>query len=174
MGFSFSLEMSRSWCLLQLHAVSGTMASYWWHRRSIVIVTVIVIVIVMLPWSRCNTLPLDLLNFMRFYWAHCPSLSRSLWVSFHPTYVLTALCSLVSSTHFLMLRSISTVHVINEDIKKTCSYTEPWGAPLVTDFHLDLEFFIQNTVKSTLNPYISNLERRILWRTTSKALLKFR
>ena len=61
-----------------------------------------------------------------------------------------------------------------------------WETPFVTDLCLDIkpmtttlwvwscnQFLVHWTVHAS-NPYLSNLERRILWGTMSKALLKSR
>jgi len=59
---------------------------------------------------------------------------------------------------------------------------DPWGTALVTSIHLDIkpltttlwlrpsnQFLIHQTVHPS-NPYLSSLERRMLWGTVSKAL----
>ncbi|KAK4820500.1 hypothetical protein QYF61_000079, partial [Mycteria americana] len=70
-----------------------------------------------------------------------------------------------------------TVYVIDEILNSTGPNTHPGGTPLVTDLHLDIEplttmlwmrpsnqFLIHRTVHPS-NPYLSNLERRMLWGT---------
>jgi len=64
--------------------------------------------------------------------------------------------------------------------------SDPWGTPLVTNLHPDIEplnttlrtqscnqFFIHQMIHPS-NPYLSNLERRMFWGTMSEALLKSR
>ena len=68
------------------------------------------------PFSRCRTLHLALLNFMRLAWAHLSSLSRSLWIASLPSSMSTTtqlgvICKLVEST----LNPI--VHAAYKDVK---------------------------------------------------------
>jgi len=67
-------------------------------------------------------------------------------------------------------------------LKSTSPSTDPCGAPLVADLHPDMkaltttlwgESHNQILIHPT-NPYLSNLERKMLWGATSKALLKSR
>ncbi|PKU44015.1 hypothetical protein llap_5686 [Limosa lapponica baueri] len=79
-----------------------------------------------------------------------------------------------------------TVYVMNEVFGQCWSQYGPQESPLVTDLHLDIELFtttlwmqpsnqflIHQTVHPS-NPYLSNLERRMLWETMSKALQESR
>ena len=52
-----------------------------------------------------QVLHLALLNIMKFSWTHCSSLSRSLWVSTHPSSVLTTSHSLVLFANLLRVHS---------------------------------------------------------------------
>ena len=138
-----------------------------------------------------KTVHLDLLNLMSLTWAHCSSLTRSLWMTSHPVGVLTSPCSLVSSANLLRVHLIPLTVSLVKILKSVCPSTDPWGIPLVTDLHLDIEpltttlwvrshnlFLIYQTVHrhthTKKNPYLSNLERWILGRTMSKASLKSR
>ena len=80
----------------------------------------------------------------------------------------------------------SIVDVIDKDVKEPSLKTDPWGMPLITGLHLDIEplmttlclwpfnqFFIHQVVHPS-NPHPSNLEIRMWWGTMSKALLKSR
>ena len=58
-----------------------------------------------MPQPRCKIVRLDLLNLMRLTWAHCSSLSRSLWMASLPSGVLTAPQSLVSPANLLRVHS---------------------------------------------------------------------
>ncbi|KAK4825071.1 hypothetical protein QYF61_023075, partial [Mycteria americana] len=65
----------------------------------------------------CRTLPLALLDLMRFTWAHFSSLSRSLWMAFRPSGVnrtaqLGVICKLAEGA------LDPTVYVIDEDIEQ--------------------------------------------------------
>jgi len=53
------------------------------------------------PRPVCRTLPLALLNFRRFAWAHLSSLPRSLWMAALPSSLSTAPHSSVSSANLL-------------------------------------------------------------------------
>ena len=92
------------------------------------------------PQLKCKILHLDLLNFIKFTWAYCSSLSRAL--------SLNGIPSLWCVDHNPQLGVINklaesgldpTVNVIDEDMKEYWSSTEPWGAPLITDLHPDTE-----------------------------------
>jgi len=76
------------------------------------------VLIVWVATTLMQDLALGLMNFTTFAWAHCSSLSRSLWLASHPSGMLTTLYSLVSSANLLRVHSAPTVHVIDEDIKE--------------------------------------------------------
>ena len=129
---------------------------------------------------------LDAVLQVRFIWAHCSSLSRSLWMASHPSGVLTVSQNLLSSVNLLRVHSIPPLMSLMKIYKFASPSTDPWGTPLTTDLHPDTEqltttlwmwFCNQLLVHPIIhpsNPYLSNLERRILWETWSKALLKSR
>ena len=48
------------------------------------------VLVVHVALTQVQTLHMDLLNLLRFIWAHCSSLSRSLWMASHPSGVSTA------------------------------------------------------------------------------------
>jgi len=75
-----------------------------------------------------------------------------------------------------MSLSVSLINILNS----TGPSTDPWGTPLVTGLHLDIEpltatlwlrpsnqFLTHRTVHPS-NPWLSNLERRMLWGTVWK------
>jgi len=64
---------------------------------------------------------LALLNLMRFTWAHFSSLSRSLWMAFHPSGVSTAPFSLVSSANLLRVHSL----LLSMSLMKLLNSTRP-------------------------------------------------
>jgi len=68
-------------------------------------------------------------------------------------------------------------------LKSTDPNNDPWETPFVTDLHLDTEPLIntlwirpckQFLTHWTIHLYLSSLEKRMLWGTASKALLKSR
>ena len=139
-----------------------------------------------LPWPMCRTLHLILLNLMRFTQAHFLSLSKSLWMVFQPSSLLTAPLSLMSSANLLKVHSIPLSMSRMKILTSTGPSNDPWGTPLVTSLHLDIaplttslwmqpskQFPIHWTVHPS-NPPLSDLERRMLWGTVSKALQKCR
>ncbi|KAK4814241.1 LOW QUALITY PROTEIN: hypothetical protein QYF61_012737 [Mycteria americana] len=85
------------------------------------------------------TLHLALLNLMRFTQAHFSSLSRSLWMTSHPSGVSTAPHSLVSSANLLRVHSISLSMSLMKILNSTGPSTDPCGTPPITDLHLDIE-----------------------------------
>ena len=104
----------------------------------------------------------------------------------HPSGMSTAPLSLVSSANLLSVHLISLSVSLMKIFNSTCPSTDPWGTPLVTNLHLDIkpltttlwmqlsnQFLIHLTVHPS-NPYLSNLERRVLWVTLLKGLQKSR
>ena len=100
--------------------------------------------------------------------------------------VSTVLLSLVSSTNLLRVHLMPSSVSLMKMLKSTSPKTDPWGTPLVTGLYLNIEplittlclllsnqFLIHWTVHPS-NPYLSNLERRMWWGTTSKTLQKSR
>jgi len=63
------------------------------------------------------------------------SLSRSLWMTFHPSGMLTSPNNLVSSAELLRVHSIP----LPKSLIKILKSTDLWGTPLVTDLHPDME-----------------------------------
>lgn len=82
---------------------------------------------------------LALLNFMRFTWAFLPSLSKPLQVASLPCTISVALLSLVSSANLFRVDSIPLPLPWKKRLDSTGPSTDPWGAPLITVFHLDVE-----------------------------------
>jgi len=66
----------------------------------------------LLPLPRCKTLHLELLKLIMFTWAHCPSLSRSLWMVSQPSPVSTAPHSLESSANLPRVHSTPSVSLM--------------------------------------------------------------
>ena len=134
---------------------------------------------------------------MRFAQAHLSSLLRSLWMAFLPSSMSTAPLSLVSlanlpenllRVHSIPL-SMSPTRMLNSKVPNT----NPRGMQLVTDLHVDIELltttvwlgpsrqFLIHWVVHLWNPYLSNLETKILCgtvcmyiRTAFTSLLKVR
>lgn len=121
--------------------------------------------------TQVQALHLDLLDLTKFSWALCSSLSRFLWMASCPLVVLT------SQHNLLRVNLIPLSVLLMKILNSTSPSTDPWGTPLITDLHLDLEpltttpwiwshslFLVYWTVHPW-NPYLSNLERRMLSRT---------
>jgi len=114
---------------------------------------------------------------MSFSWAHCSSLSRSLWMASHPSGMLPARSSLVS-TNFLKVHLIALLQML----KSTGPGTDPWGIPLLTDLHpaIDPPLYDLLTSFSCIqqflsNPFLSSSEKDVMGGLTmSKALVKYR
>ena len=92
-----------------------------------------------LPQPMCRTLHLTLLNLVRFAQAHFLILSRSLWVTSFFSSVSTAPHSLVSSVNLLRVHSVPLSMLLTKRLNSTVPRTQPWGTPLVTGVHLDIE-----------------------------------
>jgi len=100
--------------------------------------------------------------------------------------MLTAEHSLVSFTNLLRVHLIPLLMSLIKTLKSISPSIDPWGIPLVTDLHLDIESLATTSCEQSCNqplihqtvhpsnPYLSNLESRMLWETMSKALLKSR
>lgn len=82
------------------------------------------------------------LNPMIFPWAHSSSLSRSLWVASHPSGMSAVSHSLVSTADLLRMYSIPLSMSLMETFNRTGPSTDPWGTPLVTHIHQDVESLI--------------------------------
>lgn len=115
--------------------------------------------------TQVQDLALGLLNLMSFSWAHCSSLSRSLWMASHPSGMLTARSSLVS-TNFLKVHLIALLQML----KSTGPGTDPWGIPLLTDLHpaidpplYDLLTSFSYIQQSTCQIHFFPVLRRMLW-----------
>ena len=80
-----------------------------------------------------------MLNIMRFTWTHCLSLSRSLWLTSHPSGLSTAPHSLVSPANLLTMHSIHLSISPLKILKSTGPSTDPWRTPLITDLHPAIE-----------------------------------
>jgi len=116
---------------------------------------------------------------MRFTWAHCLSMSRYIWIASHPSGVLTVPHSLVPSANSLRVHSTPPSVLLMKILKTTGPSADLWGT-LITDIlnvkpltatlwiQSHKQFLIHRTVHPS-NPYLSNLEKRILWGTVSKA-----
>ena len=91
-----------------------------------------------LPWPRCRTLHLALLNFMRFTQAHLSSLSRSLWMAFLPSSVWTTPHNLVLSADLLRVYSIPLSMSLTKILNTTGPTTNPWGMLLCVVLPTDI------------------------------------
>ena len=109
---------------------------------------------------------------------------KSLWIASHPLDTLIAQHSLVSSVNLLRVYSIQLLMSLMRVLKSTRVSTDPWGTPLITGLHPGIEplitphwvwshnqLFVHQTIHPS-NPYLYNLERRMLWGTVSNAVLK--
>ena len=67
------------------------------------------------------------------------SLFGSLWMASHPSGVSTTPHSLVSSAHLLRVHSTPLSMSSTKTLKRIGPSTDPWGTPLVTDLHPDME-----------------------------------
>ena len=74
---------------------------------------------------KCNALHLALLNLIRFIWAHFSSLSRSLWMTFLPSSVSTAVLSSVSSANLLRVHVIPLSMTLIKMLKSIGPKTSP-------------------------------------------------
>jgi len=105
----------------------------------------------------------------------------SLWMASHPS-GMSSWCH--PQTCWGCIQSLCQCH--GRRYESVGPSADPWGAPPVTDLHPDVkpltttlwvrsckQFLIHETMHLS-NPYRSSLERRILWWTVSKALLKNR
>jgi len=79
----------------------------------------------MLTQLRCNTMHLDLLNLMRFSWALCSRLSKSLWIASHPSGVSIVPHSLVSSADLLRVHSTPLSALLMKILKSIGPSTDP-------------------------------------------------
>jgi len=77
-----------------------------------------------LPWPKCCTLHLVLLNFMRFMWAHSSSLSWLLWMAFLPSNVSIAPLSLVTSTPLVFTWNYCTTLLQSKQLIQLDAHTK--------------------------------------------------
>ena len=78
---------------------------------------------------------------MRFTWAHCSSLPRSLWMRFLRRVDHTPQLGVTSKLAEGALSPV--INVIDEDItKEYWPQHNPWGTSLITDLHPDIESWI--------------------------------
>ena len=82
-----------------------------------------------LPWLLGRNVPLALLNFRRFAWAHLSSLPWSLWMASRSSGVLTASLSLVSSANQLRVCSIPVSMSLTNMLKQCRSEYNSWEKP---------------------------------------------
>ena len=120
---------------------------------------------------------------MRFTQAHFSSLSKSLWVASWPFWCVSCITQL-GVTCKLAEAALHLAKSLMKKLNSTGPSTDPWGTPLVTGVHLDIELltttlcqrlsnqFLSHRTDHPSNPYLSNLERRTLSGTVSKALLQ--
>jgi len=76
---------------------------------------------------RGRTLPLPLVNLIRFLSAQLSSLSRSRWMAAQPAGVSTTPPSLVSSANWLRVTSNSSSRSLMKKLNQTGPSTDPWG-----------------------------------------------
>ena len=88
--------------------LSSNLYWYWW-----------------LPWCRCRTLHLALLNFMRFRQAQSSSLSKTLWMASLPSKKISCTTQLGVISKLAGRALNPTIYVINEDIKQYWSQYGP-------------------------------------------------
>ena len=85
-----------------------------------------------LPWPKCNTRHLALLNLIRYTRAHFLSLSRFLWIGFLPSVVSTTPLSLVSSASLLRVHLIPLSMSSTKILKSTIPKMNHWGTLVTT------------------------------------------
>ena len=90
----------------------------------------------------CRAWHLAFLYFMMFAWANLSSPWSSLWMASLLSSMSIALHSLVSSANLLRVHSVPLSVFLTKMLNNTGPYTDPWGMPLITGFHLDIEPFI--------------------------------
>ena len=135
--------------------------------------------------TQMQTLHMALWKLVRFSWAHCSSLSRSLWMASCPPDVSTAPHSLMPN--FLRVQSIQLSKLLTKIFKRALvpiPIPERHHRSLVSiqtlnHWPLPSGYNLASTSSSIKkihpsNPYPSNMERMMLWGTMSKVLLKSR
>ena len=70
-----------------------------------------------------------------------------------PSIVSTALLNLVSSANLLRVHSIQLLMSLIKMLKSTHPKTDPWGTPLITSFHLDIEPLITTLCLQPFNQF---------------------
>ena len=80
-----------------------------------------------------------LLNLMRFFYAHCLSLSSSLWMASCLSGMSSTPHCLVPSSNLLRMHLISMSMSLMKILKRLSFSSDCWGMPLAIDLHLDIE-----------------------------------
>jgi len=86
---------------------------------------------------KSNTLPLAVLNLLRFLWACFLSLSISLWMKSLHSVVPTVLFCLVSLAKLLRVHWIPLSQSLIKMLKNTGLKMDPEGTPVITSLHMD-------------------------------------
>ena len=108
---------ARAHCRLMLNLSSTNTAKYFsWGQLSSYSLPSLYLCL-WLPQSRCKSLHLTFLNFVRSAWAYLSSLPKSLWMASLPSRESTAPLSSVSSANMLRVHSIP-VHVTYKGVKE--------------------------------------------------------